>query len=740
MDKVNGGVANSQQDIEHEIIQFYRKLIGTAAPSTKGVDIEILREGAQISREHGNYLIRPVTDEEIVEALKSLGDNKAPGIDGFNAKFFKNAWSTIGEDVKRAVRFFFTEKKLYPAANCTLVTLIPKTKQARAVKNLRPISCCTTIYKIISKILTARLGAVICTVVNESQSAFIPGRKIDDNIFLAQELMKGYGRQHISPRCMIQVDLQKAYDTVDWNALESILRELGFPMLFVDWVMLGVRTVSYRYVVNGRPSEIIPAKRGVRQGDPISPYLFVLVMEYLHRIISRLRCVPDFNFHPKCEKLGIVNLCFADDLMLLTRGDKISVQMMLGQLKSFSASTGLIANVSKCRMFFGGLNEEMQEELLVLAGMQKGHLPVRYLGVPLDCKRLSIAAYDPLIEKITCRLRHWTTRLLSYAGRLQLIKSVVTSMAMYWLQIFPFPKKVLNYVEGLCRSFLWSSKVEVTKKAPIAWKKVCEPRNSGGLKVLDLNVWNQVMCAKMLWDLATKADKLWVKWIHTYFMKNVEVMDYQVKHSCSWLLKAVLNCRDRVKDSRVWQQLHPGEKLSVRELYKELMVSDSVVSWRKLFFSNYARPRAVFIFWMLCSWRLYTKERLVRFGIPCADIGCCFCDEAESMDHLFFHCRYSKILWKKVLIWLKIEHDPLPWREELSWLERRTKGSKTSQQVLKIAAAETVYYIWRTRNLKIHEKRVEDEAGWKIVCGRVAVCCEHKSELNRFTLAADNRL
>ncbi len=138
---------------------------------------------------------------------------------------------------------FFEEQKIYKAINCTLVTLIPKSAEAKTVKDMLPISCCSTILKIISKILTDRLSNVINLVVDDSQYAFLMGKNIHDNIFLAQEMVKGYGRKGCSPRCLIQMDIQKAYDTVEWGALEAILKELGFPGIFIRWIMLCVTSV-----------------------------------------------------------------------------------------------------------------------------------------------------------------------------------------------------------------------------------------------------------------------------------------------------------------------------------------------------------------------------------------------------------------------------------------------------------------------------------------------------------------
>lgn len=257
--------------------------------------------------------------------------------------------------------------------------------------DMRPISCCTT-------------GEVIGTLVDSCQSAFVPGRGIHDNILLTQELIRGYKRKRYSSRCMLQLDLQKAYDTVEWGALKVILRELGFPRVFVEWVMICVTTVSYKFLLNGNISASLKAERGVHQGDPMSPYLFVLVVEYLHRVLGQLKDMPDYNYHPKCEKLRIINLSFADDLLLFSRGDYISIQMVLGKLETVLASTGLSVNKAKCRIFTCGIESDEEEKILEVAGFEKGSLPFKYLEVPLDSRRFTVDRCSPLIEKITSKI------------------------------------------------------------------------------------------------------------------------------------------------------------------------------------------------------------------------------------------------------------------------------------------------------------------------------------------------
>lgn len=186
-----------------------------------------------------------------------------------------------------------------------------------------------------------------------------------------------------------------------------------------------VTNVSYTYKVNGNCIETVIAKRGIRQGDPISPLLFVIMIEYLNICLVKLQKNPTFQHHARCKSLGLTNLTFADDILLFCRGGPKSVELMMDVFQLFSDSTGLIFNPSKCRAFYGNVDQDSITRIKKITGFEHGSFPVRYLGVPLSSKRLNIQHYHPLIDKITTRVRHWTAKLLSYVGRIQLIKSII---------------------------------------------------------------------------------------------------------------------------------------------------------------------------------------------------------------------------------------------------------------------------------------------------------------------------
>ncbi|GKF84427.1 RNA-directed DNA polymerase, eukaryota, reverse transcriptase zinc-binding domain protein, partial [Tanacetum coccineum] len=211
--------------------------------------------------------------------------------------------------------------------------------------------------------------------------------------------------------------------------------------------MMCIRTVKFSININGESCSFFNGGRGLRQGDPMSPYLFTMVMEFFTLVMEKnVRNSPDFNYYFGCKQLKITHICFADDLLVFCHGDPSSVRLIKNSVDEFGTCSGLLPNFSKSTMFFGSISVEDQQELLKILPFAKGNLPMRYLRVPLISKGLGFKDCKSLTDKVKGKINHWKNKFLTYAGKLQLIASVLESIQSYWCCIFLLPKSVITYI------------------------------------------------------------------------------------------------------------------------------------------------------------------------------------------------------------------------------------------------------------------------------------------------------
>ncbi|KAL0300099.1 UNVERIFIED_CONTAM: hypothetical protein Sangu_3139400 [Sesamum angustifolium] len=384
---------------------------------------------------------------------------------------------------------------------------------------------------------------VLPLLIDYSQNAFVPGRSIIDNVLLAQELMAGYNQRRLPQRCTLKVDIQKAYDSVEWDFLLEVLRLFNFPHQFITLINQCVSTASFSVSLNGSIHGFFKGGRGLRQGDPMSPYLFVLVMEIWNSLLRfRIRNAPEFQYHWKCKELGLTNLCFADDVLLFCKAHLPSIKVLTNTLTEFATLSGLKVNPAKSQIILSSSVQQERQQILEYLGFHEGSLPIRYLGIPLTSSRLTIADCRPLIDKVDARLAGWNNQNLSYAGRLQLIKSVLSTLNTYWASAFILPKGILKSLEKKMRRFLWhgSSGSGIAK---VAWVQVCKPKEEGGLGISSLIATNQALMLKQLWRiLQHDGNSIWVDWVYRYRLRHSTIWTFNGTTG-SWGWKKLLKLR-----------------------------------------------------------------------------------------------------------------------------------------------------------------------------------------------------
>ena len=326
-------------------------------------------------------------------------------------------------------------------------------------------------------------------LVSDCQGAFVPGRSMFHNIVVANEIVRGYGRGNNSPRCTIKVDMHKAFDSISWSFLKRVLHQFGFPERFIGWVMECVTTPRYSILVNGAPEGYFEGKRGLRQGDPLSPYLFVLCIEVLSRKLTVAASEVGFSFHTRCKRAKITHLAFADDLLLFCRADVSSVSIIQRCLEEFFLMSGLRANIGKSLIFMDGVTETVKDQLSSLLGFGADTFPTTYLEFPLHPSRLNRSGCAGLILRIKSFVENWMTRRLSYAGRLQLIQSVVGGVLSHWFSTAILLGRVISKIEGVCRRFLWGGDGDRRCRCPVSWDIVTLPKAEGGLGIKEALAW-----------------------------------------------------------------------------------------------------------------------------------------------------------------------------------------------------------------------------------------------------------
>ncbi|XP_030494721.2 uncharacterized protein LOC115710496 [Cannabis sativa] len=249
--------------------------------------------------------------------------------------------------------------------------------------------------------------------------------------------------------------------------------------------MNSVRITSYLLMLKGRIQGKFLGKKGLCQGDPISPLLFVLVMEYLTRRLHHGALDNKFSYHLMCRSLKIISLYFADDLIIFCKGDAQSTQVIKSIFDYFSAFSGLKANLEKSLCSFRGVLGEEKNVLLQTLCLEEGSFPLKYLRVPMRPTKWRKEDCGLIIKKIKIILHTWASKHLLFAGRVQLIHSVLLGLRNSWMSIFILPQSVIKEVERLCRGFLWGVEGNRCKIHILSWEKVCLPKKYGGLGFLD---------------------------------------------------------------------------------------------------------------------------------------------------------------------------------------------------------------------------------------------------------------
>ncbi|GJV51398.1 RNA-directed DNA polymerase, eukaryota [Tanacetum coccineum] len=553
----------------------------------------------RLNHEQSTELESSITREEIRNAVWGCGENKSPGPDGFTFEFFRKFWSVVGPDFCTAVEWFFDHASFSIGCNSSFIALIPKSLDPKSVGDYRPISLIGSMYKVITKILATRLSVVISDLISDVQTAFLPNRQILDGPFIINELLARC--HHKKQRAMVfKVDFAKAYDSIRWDYLEDVLHSFGFGSKWRSWIRGCLNSGMASILVNGSPTSEFQFHRGLKQGDPLAPYLFILVMESLHLSFTRVIEAGIFTGVRIDPSTMISHLFYADDVVFIGEWSQDNLKGIMHSLRCFSLLSGLSINIKKSHLLGVGIPASYVNEAASSIGCSVMKAPFKYLGVMVGGNASLVKAWDDTINKLKMRLSKWKLKTLSIGGRLTLLKSVLGSTPIYNMSLYKVPKTVLNSMEAIRRNFFNGTQDDERKITWVKWTKVLASKKQGGLGVSSFYALNRALLVKWVWRFLSRDNSLWARIIHAIHGLNGQ--ELSASHSSTWssivkeinILKTqgidiISHCKIRVGNGRstsFWNDLWIGDscfrykfpRLYALDINKECTVADKMVA------------------------------------------------------------------------------------------------------------------------------------------------------------------
>ncbi|KAJ9558649.1 LOW QUALITY PROTEIN: hypothetical protein OSB04_013263 [Centaurea solstitialis] len=459
---INGVWEAKPEIIKNSIFEFFKEKFSESDLGRPRFRSNLFRK---LSTEQNKFLEASFLVQEIKDAIWTCGDDKAPGPDGFSFAFVKKYWDLIGTDFVAAVNHFEKASHFLWGYNDSFISVVPKSKDPLNLSDYRPIHLVGCICKVISKVMASRLSKVIGSVISLEQTAYVKGRNIMDGPLI-----------------------------------------MGFGKTWIAWVKGLIGSARVSVLVNGSPTPQFPLQKGVRQGDPLSPYLFIIAVEGL---IAALKDAVAkgliIGVNLPGNGTNIASLHFADDAIFMGKWDDNNISNLMKLLRCFHKASGLKVNWCKSTLTGTGVSNSEVARLAMKNGCKEGKIPFVYLGMPIGGSMHVSGGWKSLLEKFDKR------NTLSIGGRLTLCKSVLGGLGVYLFSLFKAPMKVISMLERLRKNFFWGIKDGSQKINWVAWSKTINSLESGGLGIGSLYEHNMALLAKWWWRFKTEHDALWKK-------------------------------------------------------------------------------------------------------------------------------------------------------------------------------------------------------------------------------------
>ena len=472
--------------------QFYENLYDKVPVSENNSLTDILGENEdKLSDEEAHALEGKITYAELLHALKQMKNEKSPGLDGYTAEFFKFFWIDLGIFVLRSINYGYEKGSLSITQKQGVITCLPKQdKDRNYLKNWRPISLLNVVYKLASSAIANRIKTVLDSLIHEDQKGFISGRCIAENVRLIYDVLFETKNQEL-PGLILSVDFEKAFDTVSWEFIENVLKYFNFGPSIISWIKLFQSGSESCIIQNGFMSDFLKLKRGCRQGDPVSPYVFILCAEILGKMLRTNKNVKGININGNDFLLSQ----YADDTQIFLDGTEQSLREALSVLDRFYAISGLKINIEKTKAIWIGSLKNSEVRICRNYNLDWTEGYFKILGVTFTTEVFDIwdVNIPPIISKVQSLLQQWSKRRLTLFGRITVIKSLALSKFIHLFLALPNPPgELIKRLDILFFKFLWNSGPDRVKRSIII-----KDLSAGGLRMVNINVF--IKSLKITW-------------------------------------------------------------------------------------------------------------------------------------------------------------------------------------------------------------------------------------------------
>ncbi|KAA3459595.1 reverse transcriptase [Gossypium australe] len=679
----------------------------------------------RVTPDMNEELLKPFLEDEIWQAVKSMAPIKAPSIDGFPALFFQKYWDVVGSDISRYCLAVLKGEIEMGEINKTHIVLIQKVDRPKTLSQFRPISLCNVIYKIITKIMVNRMSHILGQCIDVAQGAFIPGRQISDNTLIAYEILHSLkSKKHCKQgHFALKLDMSKAYDRAEWDFLAGMLSKMGFCQ---DWIILIIRcvcSVSYTVGINKSISEVFFPSRGLRQGDPLSPFLFLICAEGLSTLLKEAKNKGLMIGSPiGRERFSLNHLLFADDCILFGDASETGAYAVRSILEEYSKASGQQVNYDKSLIYFGtSVDQNMREQITNILGVRVSVKLEKYLGLPMIVGRRNQWAFANFVDRFRKRIESWNFRFLSMGGKEVFVKAILQAIPIYVMQCFELPKSLCNALENIMNKYWWVNGKTGKGIHWCSWKDLCYPKIAGGLGFRDLYFFNKALLAKQAWRLFAQPDCLLAKVLKARYYPKTNFLSAKVGSYPSFTWRSICVARELIADDLFWRIGNsrsvniwndpwvPGPGVyTVKSGYKVLlsgrpqfasynMINDGILNkFYKLLWELQVPSKIKIHLWRLtrnyvphfCN--LYRRKLIV-------DVACPLCRSApEDSEHLLWSCDVLRSIWNLLDLYVDLDGDS----SEDNKLVRMFLTVTDEKRKLLIIS---FWALWFMRNKIVHE-------------------------------------